>query len=225
MTCIPTKIDIFKNLVQIHLRMSYFFKINQFANLQIWNWVKRSLFGRIPIFIGEPRRKTYVFIMVLLQNDLVSLLNCVKPSWKLSNFLVSMEIWLVQFWKESNFFNNSTLFADPGNREWASGSNRVSMELVAVSSRPRRGVAALTAQEIERIRFFSSMRIILCTQHRVHTFWYTIKFSWVLGNHFRKIWEEDIFYLYPVPINYKTKYNMLRLQTKIYPKPQRCLKW
>ena len=28
------------------------------------------------------------------------------------------------------------------------------MELVAVSSRPRRGVAALTAQEIERIRFF-----------------------------------------------------------------------
>ena len=35
------------------------------------------------------------------------------------------------------------------------------MELVAVSSRPRRGVAALTAQEIERMMFFSLQTLFL----------------------------------------------------------------
>ena len=199
MTCIPTKIVIFKNLVQIHLRMSYFFKINQFANLQIWNWVKRSLFGRIPIFIGEPRRKTCVFIMVLLQNDLVSLLNCVK--WNhLGNRVISWVVWLWRF-DRSSFGRraiSSTIdhfFADPGNRDWASGSNRVSMELVAVSSRPRRGVAALTAQEIERILcFFSYIRSKEYTEE--YTFWYTIKFSWVLGIHLmKKIQEEYVLFL------------------------------
>ena len=91
------------------------------------------------------------------------------------------------------------------------------MELVAVSSRPRRGVAALTAQEIERIRFFSSMRIILCTQHRVHL----LKYDQILLSSWKPFEEGSggiCSILYPVPISYKVQY--AAVAKKIYPKSQ-----
>ena len=92
------------------------------------------------------------------------------------------------------------------------------MELVAVSSRPRRGVAALTAQEIERIRFFFvNANYPMYAAQSTHLLIYDqiLLSSW-------KPFEEGsggiCSILYPVPISYKVQY--AAFATKIFPKPQ-----